>query len=174
MGGLMNLGRGTANTAMQGLGVGHESEYKRNSAQKQLDQAADTAKKSTMGNMAGMGAKFAMSDKGGEFIANTFGKGGSHDVANAMGTSMDLGLGTAAAAEGSSAAIATGAQGAADAAYMAAVDGGASEAAAMAASEAALAEGAAGTAAAAEAGMMAGVPGAMVGLAAGYLLTELF
>lgn len=173
MAGLMNLGRGTAKGAMQGAAIGAESEYQRNTAQEQLNQAQDAARKSTMGTMAGSGAQFGMSDKGGEFIANTFGKGGRYDVAAKMGVDS-VGLGTAGAAEGSAAAIKVGAQNVADGVYNAAINNYATESAAMTASKNALAEASAGTVAGAKAGVMGGPAGAVIGLAAGYLLTELF
>ena len=161
MAGLMNLGRGTANSAMRDLGTGADAEHQRNIAQEQINQAQDAAKKSTMGTMAGAGAQLGMSDMGGEFIANTFGGGGTFDVAAKMGVDS-VGLGTAGTNVASMANL-----GAEQAGMLAAQNTGLGAEAAVMTDAALATEAASGAAVGAEAGMMAGPVGAAIGWAAG-------
>lgn len=162
MAGLIGIGRKTANTAMAGMSVAADGEYSRNQAQKQIDDATEAQKMNTIGNAAGYGAQFGLSDRGGEMMANAFGKNGS--------VTQIPGMGSAGLPEANVFSV--------DQISTFAESNGLTGMAQEQVAEQMLTEGVVGEVAlegaAAEAGMAAGPMGAMLGLGIGLLMTELF
>jgi hypothetical protein len=170
--GLAELGRNNAKDAIAGMASGAESNYARNSAQKQIDNAEEKSKQSMAGTVAGMGAQYLLTDKGAAAARPMMDSvsAAARPAMNSMGSALGLDSSIVGAGNGEAASMI------------------AEQTAGFGAEGAAMTNAALSTEAAAEAGMLAESAGAstvagsggaalstaMPWIAGAFLLSEMF